>query len=88
LTVNGGAAQMISFAPLPNFPMGGSYELTASASSGLAVSYTATGPAMVSGTNGSLLTVTGPGMVTVTAANAGNGNYAAATSVQQSFTAQ
>jgi hypothetical protein len=26
--------------------------------------------------------------VTVTAANAGNGNYAAATSVQQSFTAQ
>ena len=85
LTVNGGAAQAIFFSPLANFPSGGSYELTASASSGLAVTYTVSGPATVSG---SVLTVTGPGVVTVTAANAGSGNYAAAASVQQSFTAQ
>jgi polygalacturonase len=85
LNVNGGAAQAIFFSPLPSFPSGGSYELAASTTSGLAVTYTATGPATV---NGSLLSVMGPGMVTVTAANAGNGNYAAAASVQQSFTAQ
>jgi hypothetical protein len=85
LTVNGGAPQQITFAPLPNFPQGASYQLTALATSGLPVTYTVSGPATISG---STITVTGTGTVTVTAANAGNGNYAAAPSTQQSFAAQ
>lgn len=85
LTVTGGAAQVISFAALPNFVSGASYQLSATSSSGLPVSYTVTGPATVSGTT---LSVTGPGAVSVTAAQSGNGSYAAATSVQQGFVAQ
>ena len=57
--------------------------LTATASSGLPVSYTVTGPATVSG---STLTITGAGSVTVTASQAGNTNYAAATPVQRTLT--
>jgi hypothetical protein len=86
MTVNGGAAQTIVFDPLPDLPVrGASYRLTAFSTSGLPVSYSVTGPASISGTQ---LTVTGTGTVTVTASQAGNGSYTAATSVQQSFTAQ
>jgi hypothetical protein len=85
LTVNGSAPQVIQFVALPNFASGASYQLTASASSGLAVTYSVSGPARVSGAT---LTVTGPGAVTVTASQAGNVDYAAATNVAQSFTAQ
>src|SRR6202008_2040473 len=53
------------------------------ASSGLAVSYTVSGPATVSG---STLTITGAGSVTGTASQAGNTDYAAATRVSQTFT--
>ena len=57
--------------------------LTATASSGLAVSYTVTsGPATVSG---STLTITGAGSVTVQATQVGNGNYTAATLVNVTF---
>jgi hypothetical protein len=58
--------------------------LTAKASSGLQVSYSVTGPAQVSGAT---LIITGAGLVNVTAAQAGNGKYSAATPVSQSFTA-
>jgi hypothetical protein len=47
------------------------------------VSYAVTGPATLSG---STLTITGVGPVTVTASQAGNSSYLAATPVQQSFT--
>jgi hypothetical protein len=58
--------------------------LKATASSGLAVSYSVTaGPATVSG---SVLTITGAGSVTVQASQTGNGNYAAATAVSVTFT--
>jgi hypothetical protein len=78
------ATQTITFGTLPGVTYGVSpITLGATASSGLTVSYTVTGPATVSG---STLTVTGAGSVTVTASQAGNSNYAAATSVQQSFT--
>ena len=59
--------------------------LTAMASSGLAVSYTVTGPATLSGSPLSILTFTGAGSVTVTASQAGNGTYGAATPVPQTF---
>ena len=78
------ASQTITF----NQPSDTSYSttpigLTASASSGLGVSFAVTsGPAAVSGNN---LTLTGVGTVTVTATQAGNGNYLAAAPVVRSF---
>ena len=81
LTVSGGASQTIAFASLASVAYGKSpITLGATASSGLAVSYTVTGPASVSG---STLTITGAGTVTVTATQSGNSNYAPATSVSQ-----
>jgi hypothetical protein len=85
LTVNGGAAQSILFFKLPNLSHGSTYALSARTTSGLPVSYSVTGPGTISG---SKLTVTGTGVVTVTAAQNGNSTFAVATSVPQSFTAQ
>jgi hypothetical protein len=56
--------------------------LSASASSGLAVTFSATGPATL---NGATLTIIGAGMVVVTARQAGNSEYAAATSVSHAI---
>jgi hypothetical protein len=85
LTVTGGAAQVIQFAALPNFVSGASYQLSATSSSGLPVSYTVSGSATL---NGAVLSVSGPGAVTVTAVQNGDSDYAAAASVQQGFAAQ
>src|SRR5580698_1497879 len=79
-----GQSQTITFSSLANQTYGVSpITLTATASSGLAVTYSVIGPATVSG---STLTVTGAGTVTVTASQSGNSVYAAASSVQQNFT--
>ncbi len=80
------AAQTIAFAPFtdPNYVIGQSLALEASASSGLPVSYSVAGPASISGTT---LTITAAGTVTVTALQSGNANYLAATPLQQSLTA-
>ncbi len=77
-------AQAITF-PNPGTTYGvAPITLNATASSGLAVSYTViSGPATVSG---STLTITGAGTVTVKAMQAGNSNYAAAPPVSASFT--
>jgi len=84
LTVTGNAAQKIVFPALYGYANGASVALVAQATSGLAVTYAvASGPATVSG---STLTVTGVGTITVTASQAGNSNFAAATPVSQSFT--
>ena len=78
------ASQSINFNPLPATTYGAApFALTATASSGLPVSYTVTGPATI---NSSILAITGQGTVSVTAAQNGNGNYSAATPVTQSFT--
>jgi hypothetical protein len=62
------------------------FALTATASSGLTVTYTVTsGPATASG---STLTITDAGSVTVEANQAGNGAYAAAAPVQVTFMVQ
>lgn len=87
-SVTGGAPQSILFAPLPNFVHGASYQLTARTTSGLPVSYSVvSGSASVSG---STLTVSGAGPVTVQASQSTDptGDYAAATPVTRSFTAQ
>jgi len=79
-----GLFNAITFPALPNVTYGAPpIALTATASSGLAMTYSVTGPATVSG---STLTITGAGTVTVTASQAGNKGYVAATPVSQSFT--
>jgi hypothetical protein len=89
LTVNGGAVQVVNFYPLPSFPNGGSYQLSATASSGLPVTYSVSGNG--ASVAGSVLTLTSAAAgqtITVTASQAGNASYAAATSVMQSFVAR
>ena len=80
------APQTISFNQLPNVTYGVSpITLTATASSGLPVSYSVTGPASVNNSTGQL-TITGAGSVTVTAAQSGSTDYTAATPVLVGFT--
>ena len=83
-----GSTQTITF-PQPTTPVTNGttpVTLTATASSGLAVTYTVTsGPAAVSG---STLTYTGVGTVMVTATQAGNSQYAAATPVSVTIVVQ
>ena len=81
--VQGTASQTITF-PAPTSPVAygaASITLAATSSSGLPVTYAVTGPATL---NGSVLTYNGVGTVVITASQAGNAVYAAATSVQQS----
>ncbi len=77
-------AQTITFPPIPTQTYGGAaYALSATATSGLPVSYAVTsGSATVSG---NALMITGGGSVTVQANQAGNAQYALATPVSQSF---
>jgi RHS repeat-associated protein len=78
------ANQTISFGPLSNKTYGDApFALSATASSGLPVSFAATsGPATLAGNT---VTLTGTGAVTITASQPGNTNYNAASSVSQSF---
>jgi hypothetical protein len=77
-------AQTITFGGLgPVLTTAGPITLAATASSGLPVSYTVAGPATLSGAT---LTLTGAaGTVTLTATQAGNATYLAATPVTASF---
>ena len=77
--------QTITFGALPNVTFGAApITLSATASSGLAVSFTlVSGPATLAG---NVLTITGAGSVTVQATQAGNGAFGAATPVNQTFT--
>jgi hypothetical protein len=78
------ASQTITFAPLADKAVGdASSILTASATSGLPVSFSVSGPASLSGNT---LSITGAGDVTVTASQAGSVNYNAAAPVVRSFT--
>jgi hypothetical protein len=78
------AAQTITFPVIPTQTGPGTVTLTATASSGLAITYSvASGPATVAGNT---LTTTGAGSITVKAIQAGNANYSAATPVSRSFT--
>jgi sugar lactone lactonase YvrE len=78
-------AQMITFTAIPNHIFGDApFTLSATASSGLAVSFAVTsGPATIAGNT---VTLTGVGTVVIQATQAGNTTYAAATPVSQSFT--
>ena len=84
ITVLTQQAQTITFNALSNKVYGAaSFALSATASSGLPVSFSVlSGPATLSGNT---LTLTGVGTVTVQASQAGNSNYVAAPNVNQSF---
>ncbi len=85
LTVNK-AAQTINFGALPSRTAGdGSFALPATASSGLVVSYTSSNPGVAT-VSGATVTIVGAGTTTIIAAQAGNANYLAATSVPQTLT--
>ena len=75
-------AQVITFNEPGTQQVGTTMLLLASASSGLPVSYSYTGPATLSGNE---LTLTASGTVTVTASQAGDGFYAPAVDVTRSF---
>ena len=84
----GPAPQTISFPPPPR-PMvygAGAVALSATASSGLPVSFSlvagSTG-GLLSGANNNILSFTGAGTVRILASQGGNGSYAAAASVEQ-----
>ena len=85
LTVTGSAPQVILFDPLPGFVGGSTVTLVGISTSGLPLTYTTSAGSI----SGNVLTVPATGTaVTITATQAGNSSYAAATSVARSFTAQ
>jgi Zn-dependent metalloprotease len=79
------APQTIAFAAPADRPVGSpAFNLAATATSGLPVTFSVSGPASLAGTT---LTLSGTtGTVTVTASQAGNSNYNPATSVERTFT--
>jgi len=77
------ASQTITFAPLADKTYGDpDFTVSATASSGLAVSFGASGQCTVSGNT---VHLTGPGSCTITASQAGNSNYSTATDVPRTF---
>jgi hypothetical protein len=78
------ASQTITFNSIPSQSVGGTVTLTASASSGLAVSFTSmTGT--VCAVSGYTVSLKAPGTCTIQAAQAGNADFGPAPSVDQSF---
>jgi len=77
------ASQVITFNPLPDKTTSDPpFTVSATASSGLAVSFSATGNCTVSGNT---VTITGSGTCTITALQAGNVNYNPAPDVPRTF---
>jgi hypothetical protein len=82
-TLGGGVDQTISFGPLADKILGEpSLNITATASSGLPVSFTASGVCSVSGAT---VTLSATGVCTITAAQAGNDSFNRAPNASQSF---
>ena len=77
--------QTVDFDPLPNKTYGDApFTISGTATSGLPVSFSiASGPATIVG---NIITITGAGLVTVQASQAGNASYQPAPNVYQSFT--
>ena len=78
-------SQTISFNPLSNVAFGSApFNLSATSSSGLAVSFASTTPAVCT-VAGVSVTVVGVGACSITASQAGNANFTAAANVTQGF---
>ena len=80
------ATQTITFANPGTQNFGTTPTLTATSSSGLTVAFTSTTTAVCTITSGGALTFISAGSCTINADQAGNGTYAAATTVSQTFT--
>ncbi|MDR3409576.1 MAG: fibronectin type III domain-containing protein [Formivibrio sp.] len=78
--------QTITFADPGAQTFGTNPTLTATASSGLAVAFTSTTPAVCTITSSGVLTLLTAGTCTITASQAGDAAHSAATSVSRSFT--
>ena len=79
-------SQTINFGLIPSMPVSDPpYTLTATASSGLPVSYSSSNP-NVATVAGNVVTFVAPGSTVITATQAGDANYAAALPVQQTLT--
>lgn len=76
--------QTITFPPIVNQSVGTSFPLTVTTSSGLPVTLVVTGPASYA--NG-ILTLIGPGAVSIQATQAGDGSYLPAAAVTRTFNA-
>jgi hypothetical protein len=86
LTITGGASQTITFNPLPVKTFGDAdFAPGATASSGLAVSYTSSNTAVATIVSGNIHIV-GAGSATITANQPGDGTYNAAPPVSQTLT--
>jgi hypothetical protein len=80
------AAQTITFGALPNKALGDAdFTVSATASSGLPVSFTTTTPSVCTVTTGGLVHLVATGTCTIAAHQGGNGNYNAAADVSRSF---
>ncbi len=80
------ATQVINFNPIPAGQTYGQFvALTAAATSGLPVTFNATGPTIFYNNSNNILELNGVGTVMVTASQAGNGNYLAAPPVIQTI---
>ncbi len=84
----GQGSQIITFGPSPTLVVGGNGTVSASAGSGLVVTYATTTPDVctLSGVNNSTATGVKGGICTITAAQPGNSNFSAAPAAAQSFT--
>jgi len=83
LTVNIQTAQIITFGTLPAKTFGGStYALATTTSSGLPISYSSDNTGVIS-ISGNIATIVGAGTANITASQAGNTDYTAATPVIQ-----
>ncbi|HEY7107415.1 MAG TPA: MBG domain-containing protein [Acidimicrobiia bacterium] len=83
------SSQTITFGALANRTYGNApFTVSATASSGLPVTFSTTTPAVCtsSGTNGSTITIVGAGTCSVNANQAGNASFSAAPTVTRSFT--
>ncbi|NOS93698.1 MAG: T9SS type A sorting domain-containing protein [Cyclobacteriaceae bacterium] len=85
LTVNQGTQTINFVAPTTRAYGSASFALSATATSGLPLSFTSSDP-NVATISGNSVTITGAGSTTITASQAGNANYSAATSIQHVFT--
>jgi len=85
ITIQVNASQTIAFGPLANQTFGSSPPLlSASASSGLSVSFASTTPGVCT-VSGTAVTLVALGACTIQATQGGDANYSAATPVDQSF---
>jgi hypothetical protein len=79
-------SQTITFDPLPDRAISGlPFSVSATASSGLPVTFTASGQCAASGSTGSTISALGTGSCTVTAHQAGNAQFAPAPDVARTF---